>query len=457
MAHASGEASLRVLTGQIPDTEIPLPDTFEFGRSAPEPGNLGGDPEVSRSHARITRMPDGAFSVEDLGSVNGTYLNGWKIQGPQILRDGDRLQIGGTVLAVSSLRHDAPTVLRKRSVVLDAVVPEEPPQVENALLYVRGVRKSYGELEVLKGVDLEIRPGEIVGLLGANGAGKTSLVSIIAGLRAADAGTVQINGVDALAHPREAGRFLGIAPQDLGIYPTMTVRSNLRYAGEIEGKGGPELDRRVEELAELVGLAPKLDAKSGAMSGGQQRRLHTAMAIVPRPPLLILDEPTVGADVRSRQQILDLVRTLADDGHGICYSTHYLPEIESLGASVAILQGGRIIARGSLAELITAHGSQAVELHFDGPAPDLDLGAGVTREGAVLRLITDKPTTGAAELLARLGPHAVRLREVEMIRPSLESVYLTLTERRYSEVIEVPAEMAAVGAPGGPVLDRRTA
>jgi ABC-2 type transport system ATP-binding protein len=152
-----------------------------------------------------------------------------------------------------------------------------------------------------------------------------------------------------------------------------------------------------------------------------------------RPQLCILDEPTVGADVRTRQEILDLVRNLADEGRGIVYSTHYLPEIEALGASVAILDGGAIIARGSIVELISKHSTPHVEFQFDGPAPDLELrGLKVVRDESVLRIEAPDPAATAAAALGALGMHTVRLKAVEIIRPSLESVYLALTERRYT-------------------------
>jgi len=243
-----------------------------------------------------------------------------------------------------------------------------------------------------------------VGLLGPNGAGKTTFVSIVAGVLKADAGTVQITGVDALRDSRKARRRLGIAPQDLGLYPTMSVRRNLTYFGEIAGLRGSELSSRVEEIAEGLSLTPMLDRKAGTLSGGQQRRLHTAMALLHHPPLLILDEPTVGADIRTRQEILDQVKRLAAEGRAVCYSTHYLPEIEELGASVAILDGGRIIARGSIAELVATYSSTAVELHFEGEPPSLSLGADVTRENSVLRVETPDPGKLARTRWASWGP-----------------------------------------------------
>lgn len=169
------------------------------------------------------------------------------------------------------------------------------------MLSVRGVHKSYGSVEALRGVDLTVEPGEIVGLVGPNGAGKTSLVSIVAGLRRPDRGEVHVGGLDVTRHRQEVGRLLGLAPQDLAIYPTIKVRDNLVVYGELAGLRGAELRRRIDETAETLGITDLLDRRGAALSGGQKRRLHTAMALVHRPPLLLLDEPTVGADIESRQ------------------------------------------------------------------------------------------------------------------------------------------------------------
>ena len=305
------------------------------------------------------------------------------------------------------------------------------------MLEICELSKSYGETAVLSGVDLTVTQGEIVGLLGPNGAGKTTLVSIVAGLRSADGGAVTVDGVDALAHPERIRPNLGLAPQDLGIYPLLTVRQNLRLFGELAGLSDPALNGRVAEVAEALDLADLLPKKAGALSGGQKRRLHTAMALVHRPRLLFLDEPTVGADVQSRGRILDVVRDLADGGCAVVYTSHYLPEIEELAATVAILERGRIVANGPLDEIVRAHGSPALRLTFDGPAPELD-GFEIRGGDAVLR--TPDPALAAATVLDRLNGAGGRLRSVDIVRPSLEAAYLALTGRRSNDEAEPPLE-----------------
>ena len=290
------------------------------------------------------------------------------------------------------------------------------------------MRKSYGAEEALRGVDLDIAAGEIVGLLGPNGAGKTTMVSIIAGLRRADAGSVSVNGVDALAHPDAARRQLGLAPQELAVYPSLSTRENLRFFGELADLRGRGLAARIDEVAHTLALTEFLDRQVRTLSGGEKRRVHTAMALLHRPPLLLLDEPTTGVDVSTRAQVLAAVRALAADGAAVCYSTHYLAEVEALDASVAILDHGQMIARGTMDELIQAHGGSAVELVFDGPPPNLPFAAEV--DGDVVRVRGDGAE--AARVLQALGEGAERLRSLEILRPSLESVFLALTGRRYA-------------------------
>lgn len=314
------------------------------------------------------------------------------------------------------------------------------------MLEVRGVHKRYGSVIALRGVDLTIEAGEIVGLVGPNGAGKTSLVSIVAGLRAPDRGTVAIDGHDLARNPHAARARLGLAPQELGIYPTISVRDNLVLFGEIGGLRRKALSKRVDEVAAALGLTELLQRPGQALSGGQKRRLHTAMAMLHRPALLLLDEPTAGSDIDTREELLGLVRRMADEGAAVCYSTHYLPEVEALRASVAVIDRGEVVARGPLAELLASHARSAVELVFDGPAPPMD---GAVRDGDRLRIMSPEPAAAAARALAALGDHTSRLQSVEIVRPTLESVYLSVTGRRYraEEPAAEPEEAVDVVAP----------
>ncbi|MGW0332543.1 ATP-binding cassette domain-containing protein [Streptomyces sp. NPDC003011] len=298
---------------------------------------------------------------------------------------------------------------------------------------MRAVTKRYGRTTALNDVDLTIADGEIVGLLGHNGAGKSTLMSLVAGLLRPDAGEIEVRGFCSVRDPRRARRELGLAPQELGVYPPLTVRQNLRFFAELAGLRGREVRVRTDEVAEPLGLTALLDRRVSRLSGGEQRRVHTAMALLHRPRLLLLDEPTAGVDVETRARLIAFVRELAAAGTAVCYSTHYLPEVEALDANVAILDHGRMIARGTLPELVRSHGDSAVELTFSGSPPALRLPWPVAHEGDVVRVRVEQPHLAAPQVLAALGESARRLVNLRVVQPSLESVFLRLTGRWYAD------------------------
>jgi ABC-2 type transport system ATP-binding protein len=308
-----------------------------------------------------------------------------------------------------------------------------------AALDVEGVTKRYGGTLALRGVDLVVEPGSILGLLGPNGAGKTTLVSIVAGLRRPDAGNVRVGAIDVLQNPRLARAAVGYAPQETGVYPQLPVRDNLRFFAGLSGLRGRELRTRIDAVAGAIGLSHLMGRRASELSGGERRRLHTAMALLHRPNLVLLDEPTTGADIRSRSELLAFVRDLADDGSAVVYSTHYLPEIEELGADVAFIDAGRIVAHGAVAELVRRHATSAVVLTFQSAVPTAMCVEGAVIEGNSVRIPTPDAGATAAQLLARLGPDSAALRSVEMEHPSLESVYLAVTGRRYEQSTEAAA------------------
>ncbi|MFL1430578.1 MULTISPECIES: ABC transporter ATP-binding protein [unclassified Nocardiopsis] len=294
------------------------------------------------------------------------------------------------------------------------------------MLEITGLRKAYGGHEVLKGVDLSVGPGQVLGLLGSNGAGKTTLISITAGLRSADSGKVFIGEVDALRDRRRAARLIGLAPQELGIYPTLTVRANLGYFARLAGLRGRAAAIRAEEAAGALGLEDRMDETAQRLSGGQKRRLHTAMAILHRPDVLFLDEPTVGADVRSRAEILAIVREMAAQGTAVLYTTHYLTELEDLEADIAVLHEGRIRANAPLEQVLREHAAARVVLVFDGAPPEL---AGWRVEGDTLVSAHTIEDTAAAtaDAIGSLDGRGGRLTGVEIRRPNLEAAFLSIT------------------------------
>jgi ABC-2 type transport system ATP-binding protein len=282
----------------------------------------------------------------------------------------------------------------------------------SSVLAVSGLGKSFGTRRVLDHVDLDVAPGEIVGLLGPNGAGKTTLVSIISGLVHPDEGTVRVGPFDVGRAARDARRLLGIAPQETGVYPTLTCRQNLRFFAEL--------------------------------SGGERRRLHTAIALTHRPALVLLDEPTTGADVHTRAALLELVTLVAAQGSAVVYSTHYLAEVEQLAASVVILDGGRVLTRGTVNDLVAAHGSSVIELNFRGAVPPIDPPPGTSIEShdSLVRLRARDPGPATAALLVQLGDRIGTLRSFEIVQPSLETVFLELTGRRIGPEGEERSDVA---------------
>ena len=292
-------------------------------------------------------------------------------------------------------------------------------------LDVREIRKSYGTHEVLRGVDLRVEPGQILGLLGRNGAGKSTLITILCGLRRADSGTASICGHRPAS--ADAARLIGYAPQELGIYPDLSVAQNLAAFGELHGLGRREAASRAGEVMELLGLSEKRGQRASHLSGGQQRRLHAGMAIMHKPRLIFMDEPTVGADVEARSQILSAVRQLAEEGAAVVYTSHYLAEFEELGSDIAILNEGQIVARGSLEDIISAHGSAEVTLTFDRTVPPLE---GWSADGNVLRHSGDEADPGSriGEVLASPALAGARLVDVKIDQPSLHNAYLHIIE-----------------------------
>lgn len=290
-------------------------------------------------------------------------------------------------------------------------------------LDARGIRKSYGTHEVLRGVDLCIEPGQILGLLGRNGAGKSTLITILCGLRRADSGTASVCGHSPAS--AEAARFIGYAPQDLGIYPDLSVAQNLAAFGELHGLDRREAASRTGEVMELLGLTEKRGQRASHLSGGQQRRLHAGMAIMHRPRLVFMDEPTVGADVEARSQILRAVRQLADDGAAVVYTSHYLAEFEELGSDIAILNEGRIVASGTLEEIVSHHARAEVTLEFDRPTPSID---GWSADDRHLHLIGDEADPGSriGEALASPALQGARLTDVRIMQASLHNAYLQI-------------------------------
>jgi len=236
-----------------------------------------------------------------------------------------------------------------------------------ALLAVKGLRKSFGEREVVAGVDLEINAGECFGLLGPNGAGKTTTLRLCLGLTHPNAGTINMIGEPVPARAREARTKVGVVPQMDNLDPDFTVRENLAVYGRYFGMSKDAIETRIPELLEYAGLAARADARIQTLSGGMKRRLTISRALVNDPDLLFLDEPTTGLDPQARHLIWERLRQLMQRGKTLLLTTHFMDEAERLCSRIAIMDNGKIIASGTPRELIANHiEPQVVEVYGDG-------------------------------------------------------------------------------------------
>ncbi len=263
------------------------------------------------------------------------------------------------------------------------------------MIHAENLVKRYGDVTALDGFNLDAAPGEVVGLIGHNGAGKTTFASVVTGLVRPDRGTVRICGIDVRRHPAQARAHIGYAPQELGLYPTATLRQNLTMFGRLHGVPRKRLPAEIDAVVHDLALDGLLDRPVGLLSGGQRRRTQAATALLHRPAVLLLDEPTAGADPQTREALLDVVARRAADGAAVCYATHYLPELEILGATIAVAAHGRIIARGSRADLLRDLPGHASVSYPDGTTATVN-GPDPVRE--LVDVLTTGPTPSAVAL-----------------------------------------------------------
>jgi ABC-2 type transport system ATP-binding protein len=295
------------------------------------------------------------------------------------------------------------------------------------VIEVRQVRKAYGSLKALDGIDLSVERGEFFALLGPNGAGKTTLINVIAGLARADSGSVKVMGHDVVTGYRGARRALGVVPQELVFDPFFTVREALRIQSGYFGLR--RNDDWIDEVVHHLDLTDKADVNMRALSGGMKRRVLVAQALVHKPPVIVLDEPTAGVDVELRQGLWSFVRKLNRDGHTIVLTTHYLEEAETLCSRVAMLKQGRVVALDSTRNLLAHFSQRYLKLKL---APD-QLPASLhpllcgEEQGRFVLALTDYTTL--ENVMCTLREAGTQVLDLDLKQPDLEEVFVQIMSR----------------------------
>ena len=333
----------------------------------------------------------------------------------------------------------------------------------SAILEVDNLVKKYGDFEAVKGVSFSVEEGEVFGLLGPNGAGKTTTISMLTGVLEPTAGTARIGGYDIRKQANEAKKLNGLVPQDLALYPTLSARANVSFFGSIYGLSGRELKERVEDVLRIVALTDRADGVVDKFSGGMKRRVNIAAGLVHQPRLLFLDEPTVGVDPQSRNQIFESVQRLnRERGMSIIYTSHYMEEVELLCSRVAIIDGGRIIAMDTIKNLVEMLGGGVIYVGLPRvddqllkemaalpsvqeatlvprpaappPAPGQEpQNAAQPAAGETVKIVAEHSQQAIVNVIHYLNERNVDLTSLEILEPNLESVFLHLTGKKLRE------------------------
>jgi ABC-2 type transport system ATP-binding protein len=308
------------------------------------------------------------------------------------------------------------------------------------MLNVSAISKSFGAIRAVDGVSFHVAEGEIYGLIGPNGAGKTTTISMVCGLLRPDAGEVFIQGKPFSANPREAKRLMGVTPQDLALYDELTGRENLEFWGRIAGLKPADARKRAAELLDALSLTDRAKDPLKTYSGGMKRRVNLGCALLHRPKLLLLDEPTVGIDPQARARILEFIVGLRSSGTAILYTTHYLEEAETLCQRVGIIDHGKLLAEGTLSQLQERLGKGlvfTVDADFGGSSPAQWEGFAerflVLQQSETQLVVAAVGRRDPSDCLKDLLALPLPLRNVSLKRPSLNDVFLQLTGRQLRE------------------------
>jgi ABC-2 type transport system ATP-binding protein len=301
------------------------------------------------------------------------------------------------------------------------------------------VNKRYGEHHVVKDLNLIIEKGEVFGLLGPNGAGKTTSISMMTSQSLPSDGNIIVNDLNAQQKQKQVKKIVGIVPQDIALYPMLSAIDNLKFFGELYGIKGKPLKEKVSELLELVGLTDRAKEPIKNYSGGMKRRINIAAALIHNPLVVFMDEPTVGIDPQSRNQIFDLIRLLKSQGITVVYTTHYMEEATVLCDRVAIVDGGKIIALGTVEELVAQVYGGVIELSCENNEDAIGLSKNLSEISFVknvrlsekkLELVVEDINQNVAVLLEKLNREESTARVTNIMHPSLETLFLYKTGKK---------------------------
>ena len=333
-----------------------------------------------------------------------------------------------------------------------------------AAIEVRDVKKRFGSLQALDGISLRVDQGEFFGLLGPNGAGKTTLISTVAGLTRADSGSVTVMGHDVVGAYRDSRRSLGVVPQELVFDPFFTVRETLRFQSGYFGLR--HNDAWIDELMAHLDLTSKADANMRALSGGMKRRVLVAQALVHRPPVIVLDEPTAGVDVELRQTLWKFIASLNREGHTIVLTTHYLEEAESLCGRIAMLKGGRVVALDTTADLLRRHAGAFLRVKLREVTAESGASLPSSQPSALPAalppaLAARNPAAAGGSwrfrlkdydevdaVLAPLRAAGLHIEEMEVLAPDLEDVFIQVMGQSHADGADGAWAATAVNAAG---------
>lgn len=305
---------------------------------------------------------------------------------------------------------------------------------------VMNLRKTFGSngsaVRAVDGVEFAVRGGEIFSLLGPNGAGKTTTISMLSCLLRPTGGDARILGRSITSDPMGVRSVLGVVPQDIALYEDMSARENLLFWGQMQDLTGAQLKKRVDEVLELIGLSDRQNERVSKYSGGMKRRVNIGAALLHKPQVIYMDEPTVGIDPQSRRSILDSVVALKQQGITVLYTTHYMEEAEELSDHIGIMDHGKVVACGTHAELVRAVGEvdriRLVISSEDAPAEVWKSAPGVrqvTKDGGEITLLVDDANRALPRLFEIAATNALRVASVEIKEPNLEAVFLHYTGR----------------------------